>query len=102
MRKRLAGISVVAIVCLATLALAAPDPSRTDSKTVTGVISQVDLTAKSMVVKESSGTEVTVFWNDATRVTGDLREGSAVKVTAKEEGGKTWATSIDVQAKKPY
>ncbi len=102
MRKRLVAMSAIALVCLATLAVAAPDPSRSESKTISGVISHVDMTAKSLVVKDSSGNEVTVFWNDATRVSGDLREGSNVRVETKDQDGKTWATSIDVSAKKPY
>jgi hypothetical protein len=102
MRKRFVAISAIALVCLATLAVAAPDQSRTDSKTVSGVISRVDMASKSLVVKDASGAEVTVFWNDATRVSGDLREGSAVRMETKDQDGKTWATSIDVQAKKPY
>lgn len=103
MKKRLAAISAIALICLATLAVAAPDPSQGDSKTVTGVITRVDMTAKSMVVKDASGAEVTVYWNDATKVSGgDLREGSSVRIGTREQDGKTFATSIDVQAKKPY
>jgi len=103
MRNRLvAAMSALALVCLATLAVAAPDPSQSDTKSVSGVISRVDMNAKSMVVKDASGNEVTVYWNEATRVSGDLREGSTVKIDTREQDGKTWATSIDVQAKKPY
>jgi len=102
MYKRMLAASAIALVCLATLAVAAPDPSASDSKTISGVISKVDMAGKSMVIKDASGNDVTVFWNDATRVSGDLREGSSVKVETKAQDGKTWATSIDVQAKKPY
>jgi hypothetical protein len=102
MRKRFVALSAIVLVCLATLAVAAPDPSRSESKTITGVISHVDMNAKTVTVKDSSGTEVTVYMNDATKVSGDLREGSNVRVETKDQDGKTWATSIDVSAKKPY
>jgi hypothetical protein len=102
MRNRLVALSAIAIMCLATLAVAAPDPSQSDTKTISGVISRVDMNGKTMVVKDASGNEITVYWNEATRVTGEPREGSSVTVQTKEQDGKTWATAINVSAKKPY
>jgi hypothetical protein len=102
MRRKLVGLSAIALVCLATLAVAAPDPSSNDSKSITGTISRVDMNSKTMVVKDASGNEITVYWNEATKVTGEPREGSQVRVDTREQDGKTWATTIDVQAKKPY
>ena len=97
--RRLAGISLIALLCISAVAAAAP-PS--DSKTVSGTISSVDMTGKSLVIKQSSGSDVTVYWNEGTTVSGDLREGQQVRVETKEQDGKTWATAIQVQAKKPY
>jgi ABC-type Fe3+-hydroxamate transport system substrate-binding protein len=102
MHKRFVALSAIALVCLATLAVAAPDPSQSDSKSISGVITRVDMNSKTMVVKDASGNEVTVYWNEATKVTGEPREGSSVRVDTREQDGKTWATTIDVQAKKPY
>ena len=97
--RRLTGISLIALMCVTAIAVAAP---QADSKFVSGTISRVDTTGKTLVVKQSSGDEVTVYWNDGTTVSGDLREGQPVRVEVKEQDGKTWATSIQVQAKKPY
>ena len=97
--KRLAGISLIALMCITTLALAAP---QMESKSFSGTISRVDTTGKVLVVKQSSGDEVTVYWNDATTVSGDLQEGQQVRVETRDQDGKTWATTIQVQAKKPY
>lgn len=97
--RKLAGISLIALMCITAIAAAAP---QTDSKTVSGTISRVDMTGKMLVVKQTSGDEVTVYWNDGTTVSGDLREGQPVRVETKEQDGKTWATTIQVQAKKPY
>jgi hypothetical protein len=82
-------------------AIAAAAP-QTELKTVSGTISSLDTTGKSLVIKQSSGEEVTVYWNDGTTVSGDLREGQQVRVETKEQDGQIWAMSIQVQAKKPY
>jgi Cu/Ag efflux protein CusF len=78
-------------------------PSQSSMKSLRGTVSSVDNTAKSFVVKDSSGKEVTVFWTDSTRMSGDLKEGSSVDIQTSDQGGKMVATSVDVQAaKKPY
>ena len=97
--RRVAAIMAIAVVCLAAVAVAAPD-----TKTIVGTITRIDNASKSMVVKDTAGNETTVYWNDASKVDGgELREGSTVKVDVKDQEGKTFATSIQVQApKKPY
>jgi cold shock CspA family protein len=101
--RRLAGISLIALLCISAIAAAVPQTdAKTDAKTVSGTISRVDTTGKMLIVKQASGDEVTVYWNERTAVSGDLREGQPVRVEVKEQDGKTWATSIQVQAKKPY
>ena len=78
-------------------------PSQTMSKSLIGTVSSVDQTAKSFVVKDSNGKEVTVFWNDSTRMSGDLKDGASVSLQTSEQGGRVVATSVNVQAsKKPY
>jgi len=97
-RNRWAALAAIALVCVAAVAIAAPE-----TKTIVGTISSVDNTQRSMVVKDSGGNETTVYWNESARVMGDLKEGAAVRVDAKDQDGKTWAVSIQVQpAKKPY
>jgi Cu/Ag efflux protein CusF len=80
------------------------DPSKSQPmKSLRGTVSSVDNTAKSFVVKDSSGKEVTVFWTDSTRMSGDLKEGASVNIQTSDQGGKTVATSVEVQAaKKAY
>ena len=97
-RNRWAALAAIALVCVAAVAIAAPE-----TKTIVGTISSVDNTQRSMVVKDSGGNETTVYWNESARVMGDLKEGAAVRVDAKDQDGKTWAVSIQVQpTKKPY
>ena len=99
--RKVAAIMTIAVVCLAAVAVAAPDNT---NKTIIGTITRIDNASKSMVVKDTSGTETTIYWNDGSKVDGgELREGSTVKVDTKDQDGKTFATSIQVQApKKPY
>jgi Domain of unknown function (DUF5666) len=82
------------------------DPSKSQPsqmKALRGTVSSVDNTAKSFVVKDSSGKEVTVFWTDSTRMSGDLKEGASVNIQTSDQGGKVVATSVEVQAaKKAY
>ena len=71
---------------------------------IKGTVASVDQSGKSFVVKdEASGKEVTVYWDSATKVNGDLKPGSMVSLQTTDQGGKVMATSIDIKsAKKPY
>ncbi len=109
--KKVSVLALTAVLVLATAAIALPqdtsksqdNPSATASKSMRGTISSVDNSAKSFVVKDSNGTETTVFWNDATRLSGELAPGAAVVIQTSMQDGKTVATAIQVSgAKKPY
>jgi hypothetical protein len=106
-------LSTVLVFGAATAALAAPQAaqakantsgshSQAAAKAVRGTVSQLDLPNKTMVVKESDGQEITVRWDDSTRMGGDLKEGATVSVETARKGGETIATSIMVDAKKAY
>ncbi len=99
MRNRLVAAMAIAVLCFSAVAVAAPE-----NKTIVGTISSLDNSQKSMVVKDTSGTETTVYGYDSARIAGgDLREGATVKVSTREQDGKTFAVSIEVQQpKKPY
>jgi hypothetical protein len=79
-------------------------PSQGSSmKSLRGTISSVDNNAKSLVVKDADGKEVTIFWTDATRLSGELTQGASVNLQTMEQDGKTVATTIQVQgSKKAY
>ena len=78
------------------------DKPQEQGKAVTGTITSIDNTAKMFVIRDDSGQSVTVYWNDATRVSGDLKEGATVSVLTSDQGGKTVATTIQVRTKKSY
>jgi hypothetical protein len=95
-------MAAAALIALSVVAVAEQAQTTTD-KTISGTISKLDMAQKSMVIKDASGNEVTVVWDDATRVAGgELREGSQVQVQAKDQGGQTRATSIQIRSTKPY
>ncbi len=78
--------------------------SQAAAKTMRGTINSIDNAGKSFVVKdESTGKEVTIYWDSATKVNGDLKVGNMVSFQASENSGKWTASSIEASsAKKPY
>ena len=78
--------------------------SQAQAATIKGSVVSVDQSGKSFVVRdEASAKEVTVYWDSATKVNGDLKPGSMVALQTTDQGGKMMATSIDIKsAKKPY
>jgi hypothetical protein len=87
-------------VSIAAAQSAQTAPSQGSMKSIQGTISSVDNSAKSFIVKDSSGKEVTVFWTDATRLSGELTEGASVMLQTTQQDGKTVATSIQVSSSK--
>jgi Cu/Ag efflux protein CusF len=73
------------------------------AKSIRGTVLTVDNSAKSMTVRNDSGKELTVFWNDTTRVEGgELKEGATVALETSLQNGKMFASSIQItSAKKP-
>jgi hypothetical protein len=98
--RKLTSLSVAALLALSMVALA-----DSADRTIAGTVSRVDMSAKTISVKDASGTEVTVVWNDTTRLdSGVPQEGSTVTVTVdgKDQNARPTAKSITVQPKKPY
>ena len=103
MRKAVTlSLSLALALCLSAIALAGDNQSA--DKTISGTITKVDTAGKMLTVKDTSGTETTVAWNDSTRITGgELAEGATVSLSVSDKGGSPTATSIQVKsAKKPY
>jgi cold shock CspA family protein len=86
---------------------ASPPPAeqsgdKQSGKVVTGTVTRVDNTAKMFVVKDDTGKEVNVYWDDSTRGATDLKEGASVSVQTNDQGGRNMATSISVRTKSSY
>src|SRR5262252_3381201 len=91
--KKALSLGLVLVFC-ATFALA-------HGKATEATITKVDMAGKSMVVKTADGKDMTIYWNDATKLQGTPKEGETVHVKTSEKDGKTWATYVHVGAKKP-
>ena len=66
-----------------------------------GTISKVDMAGKSMTVKTADGKDMTIYWNDSTKLQGTPKEGETVHFKTSEKDGKTWATWVHVGAMQP-
>jgi Cu/Ag efflux protein CusF len=104
MRKALVFVLATAfLVSGASFAMAQSSQSSSQQgsmKSIRGTISSVDKTAKSFVVKDADGKEVTIFWTDATSLSGELTEGASVNLQTTQQDGKTVATAIQVSSSK--
>lgn len=73
--------------------------SKSDLKA--GVVTQLDTAGRMLTLKtapkaSADGANLTIYWDDATKVEGTLKEGEQVQVRAIEKSGKTVATWIRV------
>ena len=65
-------------------------------KATEATITKVDMAAKSMVVKTVDGKDMTIYWNDATKLQGTPKEGEPVQVKTSTKDGKAMATWVHV------
>ena len=56
--------------------------------TAKGTIMKMDKDAKMMTLKSSKGKEMTMYWDDSTKVEGDMKEGSMATVHYMKHDGK--------------
>ena len=70
-------------------------------KATEATITKVDMAGKSMVVKTADGKDMTIYWNDATKLQGTPKEGETVHFTSSEKDGKTWANWVHVGKMEP-
>jgi hypothetical protein len=62
--------------------------------TAKGTITKMDKGGKTMTVKNAKGKEMTMYWDDSTKVTGDMKEGSMATVHYMMSGGKMMAHQV--------
>ncbi|HTO75022.1 MAG TPA: DUF5666 domain-containing protein [Thermoanaerobaculia bacterium] len=78
--------------------------------TYEGTVSQIDSSGSSFVLRDRSGSEVTISWDQSTRLTGveasqgtglsALKVGDEVVVKTSAQGGKNVASMVQVRPKK--
>ncbi len=102
----LAGATVLG-VALGALAQEPRDPKMTPGSDLrAGTVTRLDSEARMISVKATNkegvptpgveGKELTIYWDQATKVEGTLREGELIHFRAAEKDGKTVATFIRV------
>ncbi len=62
--------------------------------TAKGTIMKMDHDAKMMTMKSSKGKEMTMYWDDSTKVMGDMKEGSMATVHYMMHDGKMMAHDV--------
>ncbi len=91
----------IGIFSILAMALSAPLPAQSPSKAkvhghpVSGTVASVDQSAKTFVVKSSSGKTTTLVWTPATTMAGgEIKVGEKVTLRYLDRGGKHIATSV--------
>src|SRR6266850_7198310 len=93
--KKFLALAVVAAFVLALPALA--DTTKKSEKHgmwAKGTITAWDDATKTVKVKDESGKEMSITWNDQTKVTGTAKVGEMVKVEYKKEKDMMMATHV--------
>jgi hypothetical protein len=126
--KRLLTSVLVAAVSLSAAALVAQDAAKPSDKpsdsqssssaaagTYQGTITQIDETGRSFVLRDQSGQNVTVYWDQSTRLmapeasqgqtsaqpaASGIKVGDDVLVRTTAQGDKNVATTIQIRPKK--
>jgi hypothetical protein len=72
-------------------------------RSIHGKIVGVNEPARLVTVRDDFGSVITVEWTDSTRLSGDrIKVGDTVWLDMTEQNGRAIATSITIQAARPY
>ena len=96
-----AGVAPRGVTASSTQATATSDISPVVS--IHGTIIGVDERSRLVTVRDDGGQVVTAAWTEFTRLAGDqIKVCNVVWLDMTEQGGREVATSITIQAAKPY
>lgn len=109
--KRLGILVLPALLCTAAFAWAGDSMKKDDSMqhdsmksgkmmTCKGTIVKMDKDAKMMTMKEAGGKSSTCYWDDSTKVTGEMKEGAMATVHCEMHGDKMMAREIHMMGEK--
>ena len=101
--KKVLTLSLASLLVVGSFAFADSNKAKSShGGTARGTIASVDQTAKTFVLRDAAGKEMTVSWNDATKVKGgSLKEGEQVQIRTVDKNGGHVATSISIEPSKP-
>jgi hypothetical protein len=104
--KRALTLSLALLLCTGAVLLADDTMKKDDTMksgnamqpakmmTAKGTITKMDKDGKMMTVKNAKGKEMTMYWDDSTRMTGDVKEGSMATVHYMMSGGRMMAHQV--------
>ena len=109
--KRLALLALSALLCTGAVALADEamksgsmkkdeGMKSADMTTCKGTITKMDKDGKMMMMKDAKGKESTCYWDDSTKVTGDMKVGAKATVKCDMKDGKMMAKEVTVMGEK--
>ena len=94
------GFSVASAVLAQDASQSQKSDQHMSGKMMSGTVTKVDSASKMMTVKDDSGKETTVYWDDSTKVSGGSpTEGATVTFATMDKDGKTVATHITTKPK---
>lgn len=110
--KRLAALTIAAVLCTGLVAWAQDSMKSDDSMkkdsgmksskmmACRGTITKMDKDAKMMTMKDSKGKEETCYWDDSTKVKGEMKEGAMASVKCEMKDGKMMAKQVTMMGEK--
>ena len=106
--KRVLMISLAFLLCTGA-ALFAEDAMKKDDAmksgamkpdkmmTARGTITKMDKDGKMMMMKDAKGKEMSMYWDDSTKVMGDMKEGEMATVRYAMHDGKMMAHTVTMK-----
>ena len=101
--KKLFTLALSALLCTAAVVKAEDAMKKDDAKkstmsakmmTAHGTVTKIDKDGKMMMMKDKDGKEMTMYWDDSTKVKGDMKEGDMATVKYMMHGDKMMAHSV--------
>ena len=89
-------LAVVLVFSFAAFAKGTAKHPASHGREFSGQITSVNAQAKSLVL-HSGNKDLTIYWTDATKVTGgEVKTGEKATIRSMEKNGKWWATSVRI------
>jgi hypothetical protein len=102
--KKLFTLALSALLCTAAVVKAEDAMKKDDAKkgtmtsgkmmTAHGTVTKIDKDGKMMMMTDKAGKEMTMYWDDSTKVKGDMKEGDMATVKYMMSGDKMMAHSV--------
>jgi hypothetical protein len=107
--KKLLTLALSTVLCTAAVVAAQDSMKKDDMKKdsgmksektmmATGTVTKIDKDGKMMMMKDKAGKEMMMYWDDTTKVKGEMMEGHMATVHYMMNGDKMMAHSVSMHA----